>query len=112
MSKMIGTGLAAAALVSGTAVMGAGTAQAAPKPQCCGVVTYDGVNIRTQPNLGGAIVGQAQGGDSFVMLDGGYIQGQMIECDWGSRTASWVRMRLDRTGVVGYISGCYSTPLD
>ena len=118
MSRVIGTGLASAALVAGTAVLGASTAQAvqvaqgARPQQCCGVVTADGVNIRTRPNTSATIVGKAYSGDNFVMLDGGYITGQMINCAGGGQTASWVRMRLDRTGVVGYISACYSTPYD
>lgn len=110
LAGMAAVGAVLATIVTGTVATAAEPVAAAPATVECGQ-TWDadfntnGVNIRSGPGTGYAVVGAGYVGDKIDIC--GSTSGTFVDCGNGRRSDWWDEIINRRTGVHGYISQCF-----
>jgi len=76
--------------------------------------TASGVNIHTGPHVGDTVVGQGNPGDGLVYHNskGGGAGADWVGCPDGSGSTVWDEVTDIRTGVRGWVSECFLSPVN
>jgi hypothetical protein len=113
MIRLVGVGAALVAAMAGPAGLAHGataspsqSGSASPAGRTCQNDFYaTGVRIHTHPTVSSTVVGQGNPGDCVAKL--AVAGGDTVRCSDGESRADWYDIKDSRTGVVGWVSGCY-----